>query len=453
MPWVCSSSYNNYTPFTTFLINGKASTIIDYPIDDYENACTHIRVKSVNGCKIVPTYEVSYIEPNGSQDTRNYRLTEFGSDGYREYISTKPSYMPSYKYRELYFGWTDPSVEPINRYGRYGYWFGVRLSNDLADTPVDVVAFDILFRELVRNSVINTQHYPSDLSLRSMFSTLFGLDYNDRTNFSTAGGSTPYTLNEIKVKDMENAAVFAGSQLGSSEIQRVLNDLFIEAISDTKLAANNIANALEIVNLVKGLQHPSRLLDDLVKQIKSIPSKKGLGSLWLKYRYQYTTTKSDIEDAIAKIGTTLTGRDIIIIRKSATEPADIHLKVVLKEDLQKLADLADVLKVSLKSLGLWPDAYTVWDMVPFSFVADWFLPIGDALEKVQLDDWYRSMPYTASFIASVKGEFEFNGMVCEYYTRQAISFDDGIYLAETSSKKPTVNTWIKRGLDIVSLKQ
>jgi hypothetical protein len=43
---------------------------------------------------------------------------------------------------------------------------------------------------------------------------------------------------------------------------------------------------------------------------------------------------------------------------------------------------------ALEKLGLDPTAGQIWDLIPFSFVADWFLPIGDSIRNV---DAYNSL--------------------------------------------------------------
>jgi len=37
---------------------------------------------------------------------------------------------------------------------------------------------------------------------------------------------------------------------------------------------------------------------------------------------------------------------------------------------------------ALESLGLNPSAANLWDLIPFSFVVDWFLPIGSVLSRL-----------------------------------------------------------------------
>lgn len=46
------------------------------------------------------------------------------------------------------------------------------------------------------------------------------------------------------------------------------------------------------------------------------------------------------------------------------------------------------LAILLDELGLHPDLKTAWDVVPLSFVADYFLPVGDVLESAHPRGWF-----------------------------------------------------------------
>lgn len=41
--------------------------------------------------------------------------------------------------------------------------------------------------------------------------------------------------------------------------------------------------------------------------------------------------------------------------------------------------LAEQLLFELDRWGMIPDSYLIWDMIPYSFIVDWFVPIGNAL--------------------------------------------------------------------------
>lgn len=46
------------------------------------------------------------------------------------------------------------------------------------------------------------------------------------------------------------------------------------------------------------------------------------------------------------------------------------------------------LQITLDELGVHPDLRTVWDLLPLSFVLDYFLPIGDLLESIHPRGWF-----------------------------------------------------------------
>lgn len=60
----------------------------------------------------------------------------------------------------------------------------------------------------------------------------------------------------------------------------------------------------------------------------------------------------------------------------------VYYRYALPDDWKSLGGK---LGYALKSLGIQPSLGTVWELIPFSFVLDWFIPIGDILYKVNLD--------------------------------------------------------------------
>lgn len=54
---------------------------------------------------------------------------------------------------------------------------------------------------------------------------------------------------------------------------------------------------------------------------------------------------------------------------------------------------------ALEKLGLEPTASQIWDLIPFSFVADWFLPLGDTLKNI---DSYNSMVLNRDILARIE---------------------------------------------------
>lgn len=49
----------------------------------------------------------------------------------------------------------------------------------------------------------------------------------------------------------------------------------------------------------------------------------------------------------------------------------------------------ELFQVFLDELGVHPDLKTVWDVIPLSFVVDYFIPVGDFLESLKPRGWFR----------------------------------------------------------------
>lgn len=150
-------------------------------------------------------------------------------------------------------------------------------------------------------------------------------------------------------------------------------------------AAENLPE-IEFGNLANVVQ----LAGDISSALSGRPhfrmegAKKTLQDAWLSYRYSYTTTKLDIEemsslltrlDQLAKMT-----RDNITLRGKAEYngrtyrySAEVPLSTLLPEDVNN----------TLKQLGFGLNAAAVWDMIPYSFIVDWFLNIGDFLSRAE----------------------------------------------------------------------
>lgn len=150
---------------------------------------------------------------------------------------------------------------------------------------------------------------------------------------------------------------------------------YVDAMNNLpEVRCNMIANVLDIASALRDIKKGNLL--DGVKDLIKDPRKA-----WLSYRYAYSTTKMDVQEVSGVItrlkhlldagvdfktnGTYKRGNQLF--RAVATVP----LSTVLP-------DPSFVSK--LDKAGLKLSAYNVWDMIPYSFVVDWFLGIGDLLE-------------------------------------------------------------------------
>lgn len=110
---------------------------------------------------------------------------------------------------------------------------------------------------------------------------------------------------------------------------------------------------------------------------------------WLKYRYVYNTTKADVEQYTrAKIGEYWKGLDFDQVLRGSIDIPDGTLKVKMRLRDNQSPNL-DYFFIGLDQAGLFPGLYNVWDLIPYSFIADWFSNLGDVLQDIDQSIYFR----------------------------------------------------------------
>jgi hypothetical protein len=168
-----------------------------------------------------------------------------------------------------------------------------------------------------------------------------------------------------------------------------------------KLNDNSISNAFEVLGFIKALVVDHRI---------EIPS--SLSDLWLSYRYQYNTSKMDVKEAVKFVKRYMDLGSLdrgILCRGTSYHTFDEGTTVTCRCQCRVVPQIVSKTKELLRSLdtyGLTPDFYVIWDMIPFSFMVDWFVPIGDMLgvedvnskflsgEFYKIEDMCWSLSYT-----------------------------------------------------------
>lgn len=196
--------------------------------------------------------------------------------------------------------------------------------------------------------------------------------------------------------------------------------------------ANSIATVIEAMEAIAGI-------------CKGKPPRtpKGIKDLWLSYRYAVCTTKADIEEYAETTRRLMTLANASAITSNGSAD-DGKIRCTCTISVNPSCCIPSTARDWLRSYGFRLSALNAWDMVPFSFVVDWFLHIGDILEMFEnmgdafalpVDDmWY-------SFRTNYDGQdtyFRVPGRV--YFALPYVSYH------ETSNK-----TICKRILDSIAL--
>lgn len=146
---------------------------------------------------------------------------------------------------------------------------------------------------------------------------------------------------------------------------------------------NSIANVIELAGSLKSIAESIR--NPLKALKKSLKEAEDPRNWWLSYRYQYMTTMLDIKE-VQEFQRRLDGlirstNDSICCSGEVTDGLATY-RVVLRFSITGLpSGIADL----QSALGFDLTLVNAWDMVPYSFVVDWFLGIGSMLEW--LENW------------------------------------------------------------------
>lgn len=273
--------------------------------------------------------------------------------------------------------------------------------------------------------------------------------------YTTRHGWYRYPVSDVRwlgTVDSALAKAVAGSIHWSSSLQTKLDTMYYDAVGELKFNMNNIANGTQVAGLFKSL----RSLNSLGKQITKSAAEfaenglaKDAADAWLKYRYAYLTTKSDVEEFVQKAITDKAADTGVLHCGGSLDGFALNMKIAYKPyENQCLNSLLEFISMP-KRLGLDPSLYNIWDMVPFSFVVDWFVPIGDNLERISNQTWAATMPYQTQVLASYKGIVDYWGRRYRVYNR--FDYAPTGKWSWISKDRASLLTTTKRGLDVIAL--
>jgi hypothetical protein len=297
----------------------------------------------------------------------------------------------------------------------------------------DYLAYNHSFPGYMYNS------HPSDADLVRIFSV--GIDYYLDNFFQydepTGLKSEYYRDLRVNVEAKANVRLPKGSlwnKLRFDEYNLVLNEGYstvpfaayhIHAMQQSayldcldhvpQMNENNLSNIVEIVSFLKGI-----IIDHKV----DVPD--SLSSLWLSYRYTYGTGKSDLEDAIRFqrriVDNVLFHQGFSCYGVSHYSVGEVSVTCRCHIFMrQRELEYLDKISAGLYRYGLTPSFYVIWDMIPYSFIVDWFIPVGDILSGSDKRRMYDRTYSMSDIWFSLKYEFQDDDGRYSAYTRWSSS--------------------------------
>lgn len=217
-----------------------------------------------------------------------------------------------------------------------------------------------------------------------------------------------FILGEPDILDSQSSPM----PFGVYHFKALRHNAYLDALDHVPmLSENSVSNILEIVGFMKAL-----IIDHKIE----IP--RSLQSAWLSYRYTYNTTKADVNEAInfvhRTMGTDFFGRGFTCYGSCHHTVGDTDItgrcRITLR---QKELSLLEEIWSELYKYGLSPSFYMFWDMVPYSFIVDWFIPVGDILSAYDKTHMYDRTYDITNIWFSIKYTVEVDGFVFRSYTR------------------------------------
>jgi hypothetical protein len=264
-----------------------------------------------------------------------------------------------------------------------------------------------------------------------------------RTNIS---GLKRYTSCTLKPPTLKFSSEMDGFEdrvdlLPHFGLDGVMADAFTQAVDglpnlDTM---NNIANGIEMLGLLKSALGMFINPTDL----KSLGE---VGDAWLGYRYSYCTTKADLEEAVSYCNRISTLADANCIRSNGTSSVGEWLvKCSIELETKAFAGL----RSTMEKYGVALTAYNMWDMVPYSFIVDWFLDVGGLLETYTSRNIALKVKNRGAWFSVERrwtNEYGFKEVFYyRYFTTPNLAW------CQRSSHGTKAVTWLKRSLDVLAL--
>lgn len=239
-----------------------------------------------------------------------------------------------------------------------------------------------------------------------------GLQVRTHPGHSTGLRSKTEVKALLKLKDqsINLAQAFA-------ERQQTVDLLYTAA--DTILNSVRALKKGNVRHFKKMLEHytPGRALREGNKATRKMANR------WLENAYGWTPAMADFHgatEALSKAGDDPKGRFITVNARSTERgvssrtgtffgPMSFVDYEAQRCSVTLIYELDNPLLVSLSSLGLTNPAYLAWELVPFSFVVDWALPVGDWLSSLDAAVGYRFYDGSRSQVSQLRQQMEYVG--------------------------------------------
>lgn len=192
-----------------------------------------------------------------------------------------------------------------------------------------------------------------------------------------SSGSSPSAIASQAMRTL-NSLAQAHTRLGKIPEMKDYGTLAGEAAAS---ADSNAANMIAFIRDLKDVR-------SLVPKLKNLMSLKTHANNYLAYNYGIMPTIGDLESIVSSLSKThwsdSWGNQILTAGQTARDTSgSVDVEVIRRAKLivSNTDDNFSQMVRKLRSSGFYPSPQNLWDLVPYSFVLDWFIDIGGFLER------------------------------------------------------------------------
>lgn len=157
------------------------------------------------------------------------------------------------------------------------------------------------------------------------------------------------------------------------------------------------ANDVNMFEFLKDLRHPTKMIPKL-RNLKALrkfwassgsQQAKALSDDYLAAKYGILPTISDLQNIVRAVKKRKPSKDLLdrtLLTKShhaslRVDDISFTLEQHVKLCVDTNANTLDSIIRDVENVGFSPTLSNMWDLVPFSFVVDWFVNVGDLLDQ------------------------------------------------------------------------